>query len=64
MSCGACDSVSAAQQSSTQSQIQISLYAKQLSTQKQVGEAMVGLLEAAAQLSKELGKGESFDAQA
>lgn len=47
-----------------QSQVQTSVYAKQLASQKQVGEALVAMLQQVQQLSKEAGKGESFDAQA
>lgn len=61
-----CDvsSVSAAQQSDLQMQIQISLLSKQQSAAKQSGEAAVQLIEAAAQVSKSLNTGKTFDATA
>ena len=50
-----------AQQSSVQSQLLYSVLAKQLEAQRQAGQAATDLLAAALQLSKEAGKGESFD---
>jgi hypothetical protein len=61
MSCDAINSVLEAQKCSTQSQIQYSVLAKQLETQRQTGDAASELLAAAVQLSKEAGKGASFD---
>ena len=59
-----CDtsSVSAAQQSAVQTQIQISVLAKQQSAVKQQGEAVVELIKAAGQLSKSIDTGKAFDA--
>ena len=51
-----------ARPASIDSQIQTSVYSKQLQAQKQAGAAVVKLLASAAQLSKEAGKGQSFDA--
>jgi hypothetical protein len=50
-----------AQQASVQSQIYYSVLAKQLDAHRQAGQAATDLLAAALQLSKEAGKGESFD---
>ena len=47
-----------ARQASLDSQIQTSVYSKQLQAQKQAGAAVVKLLASAAQLSKEAGKGQ------
>lgn len=58
--CDTC-SVSAAQSSAVQMQIQVSLLAKQQSAIKQSGEAVVQLIEAAAQLGKSLDTGKQFD---
>lgn len=59
-----CDitSVTAAQQSAMQAQIQISLLAKQQSAVKQQGEAVVQLIQAAGQLGKSIDSGKAFDA--
>jgi len=59
-----CDtsSVSAAQQSSIQSQIEISLLVKQQSAAKQQGEAVVELIKSAGQISKSIDTGKTFDA--
>lgn len=61
-----CDtsSVSAAQQSALQTQIQISVLAKQQSAVKQTGQAAIELLQAAAQVGKSLDTGTQFDANA
>lgn len=59
MSAGDASSI---QQAAYQSQIQIALQAKQLDTVRAQGDAAVRLLEAAAQLSKAVGKGQNFDA--
>jgi hypothetical protein len=58
-----CDtsSVSAAQSSSLQMQIEISVLAKQQSAAKQSGAAVVQMIEAAAQLGKSLDTGKQFD---
>ena len=58
--CDTC-SVSAAQNSAVQMQIQVSLLAKQQSAAKQSGEAVVQLIEAAAQVGKSLDTGKQFD---
>jgi hypothetical protein len=64
MDCASCtSSVSQAQQSALQQQIQIAVAAKQLSSQRQQGEAVAALLDAAVQLSKEAGKGGAVDVQ-
>lgn len=57
-----CDtsSVSAAQQSALQTQISVSVLAKQQTAVKQQGQAIVDLLQAAAQIS--IDNGEHFDA--
>lgn len=52
----------AAQNSATQAQIAVALMAKQMTAAKQQGQAAVALLDAAAQMSKALGKGQTFDA--
>jgi hypothetical protein len=54
----------AKQQESVDSQIDISLLAVGQQSTKQIGQAMASLVEAAAQLGKELGKGTQFDALA
>lgn len=58
----AISSVQAAKASATQQQIGIALLAKSQAATKQQGQAAVELLEASAQLSKALGKGQHFDA--
>lgn len=58
--CDTC-SVSAAQNSAVQMQIQVSLLAKQQSAVKQSGEAVVQLIDAAAQVGKSLDTGKQFD---
>lgn len=50
-----------AQQNAVRSQIHFSITAKQLDAHRQAGQAATELLAAALQLSKEAGKGESFD---
>ncbi|WP_425617067.1 hypothetical protein NA78x_000736 [Anatilimnocola sp. NA78] len=59
-----CDTscVSAAQNSSLQTQIQISVLMKQQSAVKQQGAAVVELLQSAAQVGKSLDTGKAFDA--
>lgn len=52
----------AAKQNAIQSQAAFAVAAKSFSAQKQQGDAMVQLIEAAAQISKAVGRGESFDA--
>ncbi len=52
----------AAQQGSWDSRISIAVAAKQLDAQRQQGHAVNSLLEAAVQLSKEVGAGGQFDA--
>ena len=58
----AINAVQAAKASATQQQIGIALLAKSQQATKQQGDAVVQLLEATAQLSKALGKGQLFDA--
>lgn len=53
-----------AQQGALQNQIGFAVAAKQMDAAKQQGDAMNALLEKAAQLSKAIGAGENFDAQA
>jgi hypothetical protein len=55
-------SLLAAKENAIQSQAAFAVAAKSLSAQKQQGDAMVQLIEAAAQMSKAVGRGESFDA--
>ncbi|QDU27160.1 hypothetical protein ETAA8_22450 [Anatilimnocola aggregata] len=59
-----CDtsSVSAAQQSSLQTQIQVSLLVKQQSAVKQLGAAAVEMIQAAGQVGKSPDTGKVFDA--
>jgi hypothetical protein len=59
--CGCVGGVVQAQQNATNIQIQFSVMAKQLEAHRQAGQAATDLLAAALQLSKEAGKGESFD---
>lgn len=61
--CDTC-SVSAAQQSALQTQIQVSVLAKQQSAIKQSGESAVELILSAAQVGKSLDTGKQFDATA
>jgi SpoU rRNA methylase family enzyme len=58
------ESASAAQQRVIRTQAAFAIAAKQLKVTKQQGEAAAQLVEAAAQLSKELGKGGLLDALA
>ncbi len=51
------DSSSSIQQSSLRAEISFAVAAKQLDVQKQQGQAAVQLLESAAQVAKEAGKG-------
>ena len=60
----AVSSVIAAKKSAVDSQVAFAIAAKQLSVTKDQGEAATQLVEAAAQLSKAIGKGLHFDAQA
>ena len=53
-----------AQQQSQSIKIGVAVQATSLKAQKQVGEAMIGMLEDAARLGRELGKGLNFDATA
>lgn len=53
--------MSAIQQASVRTEISFALAAKQLDTQKQLGQAAVELIESAAQLAKEVGKGGQID---
>lgn len=65
MSCGSCGGISPsqAQQASLGFQVQIAVQAKQLSAQKQQGEAAIALLDSALQLAKGKtpGQGEQLD---
>lgn len=60
----AIQSVVDAKQAALHQQIGIAVAAKQLDATKASGDAAVALLDAAAQLSKAIGKGGAFDAQA
>lgn len=53
-----------AQQGAMQSQIEMAIASKQLSAMKQQGQAVVQLLQAAANVGKAVGRGANFDAQA
>lgn len=55
-------SVVLAQQAAVSNQISIAVASKQLDAISQQGEAVVQLIDAAANLSREAGKGEGFDA--
>jgi hypothetical protein len=61
--CDTC-SVSAAQSSALQMQFDVSVLAKQQTAAKQSGEAIVRLIDAAAQLSKSIDTGTQFDGAA
>ena len=61
---GAISSVLAAKESAILTQAAFAVAAKQLEATAQQGEAAVELIEAAAQLSKAIGTGQVFDAQA
>jgi hypothetical protein len=58
------ESATAIQQASIRTEISIAVAAKQLDAQQQQGAAAVELLETAAQLVKEAGKGTHIDSQA
>ncbi len=60
----ALSSVLAAREAAISTQIGVAVAAKQLEASKIQGQAAVELLDAAAQLSKALGRGGLFDAQA
>ena len=55
-------SVTQSQQSATQFQVAVAVQKKQLDALKQQGSAVIELLQTAAQLSKSVGTGNSFDA--
>ncbi len=55
------ESVSATRESAVQQKIGISLQAASLQITKDVGAAMISLIDAASQIGKEIGKGQSFD---
>lgn len=57
-------SVAAAKQAAIHAQIGVAVAAKSLDASRLQGDAAVQLLEAAANLSKALGRGQNFDAQA
>ena len=54
----------AAKEQALQSQVGFAVQATSLNTMRQLGAAMVELIDAAGQLGKELGKGTQFDAVA
>jgi len=56
-------SVTAAKQASIQTQIGVAVIAKSLDAARLQGDASAQLLDAAAQLSKALGRGNQFDGQ-
>jgi len=56
-------SVAAAKQASIQTQIGVAVVAKSLDAARLQGDAAVKLIDAAAQLSKALGRGQRFDSQ-
>ena len=58
----AVSSVLAAKEAATRQQIGFALLAKSQGAAKQQGQAAIQLLEATAQLSRALGKGQNFDA--
>ncbi|MCA9231185.1 MAG: hypothetical protein KDA57_11060 [Planctomycetales bacterium] len=58
----AVSSVLAAKEAATRQQIGFALLAKSQAAAKQQGQAAIQLLEATAQLSRALGKGQNFDA--
>jgi hypothetical protein len=58
----AIQSVMAAKQAALQAQILMALAGKQLSAQKQQGQAMVELIKSAANVGKAIGSGANFDA--
>jgi hypothetical protein len=60
----AVQSVLNAKQDALHNQISIAVAAKQLDAVRQQGDAVNALLQEAVQLSKALGAGENFDAQA
>ena len=60
----ALQSVLSAQQCALQSQIQMAVASKQLGAAKQQGQAMVALINAAANVGKAIGQGANFDAHA
>jgi len=60
----AVNSVIQSQQGSLAMQIQTALMGKQLSAMEAQGKAVVEMLDAAVQLSKAVGRGETFDATA
>lgn len=60
----ALSNVVAAKQAAIQTQIGVALAAKSLDASRLQGEAAVQLIDAAAQLSKALGRGANFDAVA
>lgn len=64
MSLSAVTSLAQVQQSALNSQIATAVASKQLDAYEQQGQAVVKLLEAAANLSKAIGAGQKFDAVA
>ncbi len=60
----AVQSVLSAKQGALHNQISMTVAAKQLNAARQQGDAMNAILEQAVQLSKTVGAGEGFDAQA
>ena len=63
MSSDPVQSFMSAQQSAVSQQVQTAVVKKSLDASKAQGEAVVALLQDAVQLSKAVGKGESFDAE-
>lgn len=61
---GAINSVIGAQQYAMRSEINMAVAAKQLDAQRLIGNAAVSLIETAAQISKEAGKGTQIDSLA
>ncbi len=61
---GAINSLIGAQQYAVRSEINMAVMAKQMDAQELQGQAAVALIEAAAQLSKDIGKGTQFDSLA
>lgn len=61
---GGINGLSAAKENAVKTQVAFAVAAKQLDATRQQGDAANQLLEAAAQLGKEAGKGLRFDTQA
>jgi hypothetical protein len=61
---GAINSLIGAQQFAVRSEINMAVMAKQMDAQELRGQAAVEMIEVAAQLSKDIGKGTQFDSLA